>query len=398
MGKILFTCLRLLAVPWIGSVAGLAIAYQLADCWLNLPRPQFLLVCCLVPPVLFSAAPVGEIGSVLAAWCARLTLVEVSMFGLALRRADLASPWRLRRKPGLFSPPATTALARDGRDLRQRHQTFILGNVKLQFFLATLCLAAGQSIFAPLDGMARFRPALPGKIAFLFPNTPLIAALNLLAITYATFGLTALVLTKPGAVPSAGAQLQALVCEPHIERSIALAYLQGWLSFGLRPRDWEPSLVARLQEPGTAASEVPAALFLYYHHEDRGELNAAEGHLYRAVALCDKSRLVPSPLAVEAAYVAGLHHRDAVMARGWLLQVNPEEVEAHTRERAEAAVLLAEKRFSDAIAMAEQALASSWRSADPGGAEAERCWIESILHASHQMVDVPPAAAGPMPK
>lgn len=129
--------------------------------------------------------------------------------------------------------------------------------------------------------------------------------------------------------------------------------------------------------------------------EDRGEPAAAERHRLRAVALCGESQPVPSAAAVEAAFVAGLHHRDGAKAREWLTQVKAGEVEAQMRERAEAAVLLAEGQFSQAIAMAEQGLASSLTSVDPGGAKAERCWLQSILDASRQALDAPPIAHRP---
>src|SRR5438045_1956370 len=117
MGKVLFILLRLLAVPWIGTVAGLLILYQLAICKLALPDFQSLAVFCVAPMALFSTAIVCQLGNVVAARWASLVLVEVTAFGLALGRANLGSPWRLGRKPSLFHPPGTTALAPDGTNL-----------------------------------------------------------------------------------------------------------------------------------------------------------------------------------------------------------------------------------------------------------------------------------------
>jgi hypothetical protein len=62
-------------------------------------------------------------------------------------------------------------------------------------------------------------------------------------------------------------------------------------------------------------------------------------------------------------------------------------------ERAEAAVLLAQGQFDRAIARAEQGLDSSRKSVDPGGAEAERCWLQAIIDASRQALDAPQRAA-----
>src|SRR5262249_3964377 len=112
--------------------------------------------------------------------------------------------------------------------------------------------------------------SFPGRIAFLFPNTPLIAALNLFVLANASFAVGCLVPTKRGTPPSDGTQLLFLLREPHVDRDIAHYNLHAWLLFGVRPRDWEPSLVAKLQEPGSAETEIRAPLYLYYYHEDRG--------------------------------------------------------------------------------------------------------------------------------
>jgi hypothetical protein len=382
MITVLSFLLRLLSPPLLGIVAGLTIQYQLVVCWFNLTTPQFIVVCCLVPPALLVTTPVGLVGEVVAAWGARLTVTRQSLFGIVLYRADQASPWRLGRMRGPLSFQSTTVTARDGAALRRRHLIFVLGSTAMQSLIAVLCLVGGQSIYSPLGGMAPFRPAALTPFAFLFPNTPLIASLNLLAISHIAFGLSSLVLTRPGTPPSPGRQLLNLLREPHIDRDIAIVYLQEWLLFGARPRDWQPDLAARLNSGGTAGTELTASLYLFYYHEDRGETEAAQRHLLRAVELSAGLPRVPPAVAVEAAYVAGLHHRDGAKAREWLSQVKPEEAEAHTRARAEAAALLAERQYSRAIAMAEQGLEASWKSADPGGAKAERDWLQNLIAAS----------------
>lgn len=390
MNKVLAFLLRLLAVPWIGIVTGLTIYYQLFICWQSLSKPQFILVCCLVLPLLLLTTPVHELGHVIAARWAKYSMMVISVFGIALHRADLSSPWRIGRTPPPHPPHSVVSMARDGTALRRRHLIVILGGVMMNSLIAILCLGVGQSIFSPLNGMVRFRSDLPGNIAFLVPNTLLIASLNLFVIANLCNALTSLVLTQPGTPPSDGSQILALLREPHIVRSLALSTLQYWLLFGVRPRDWNQDLVAKLQDPGTAATELPATLYLYYYNEDRGETAVAERHLLRAIELFGESRPVSSVLAVEAAYVAGLHHRDGAKAREWLSQVKPEEVEPHARERAEAAALLAEKQFSQAIAMAEQGLESSRKSVDPGGAKAERDWLQAIIDASRQALEARP--------
>ena len=88
-----------------------------------------------------------------------------------------------------------------------------------------------------------------------------------------------------------------------------------------------------------------------------------------------------------------MHHHDTTIARAWFSQVRPGEVEEHTRERAEAATLLAEWQFAQAIAVAEQGLASSRKSMDQGGAKAERDWLLAIIDASRRALDATPQVA-----
>lgn len=87
-----------------------AILYQVAICGFTLPGPQILLVCCLVLPIHFAAAPVYGVGRIVVAWWARHTVLEVAAFGLGLPRAGPGGAWRLRRMPRLDFPPAVSGL------------------------------------------------------------------------------------------------------------------------------------------------------------------------------------------------------------------------------------------------------------------------------------------------
>jgi hypothetical protein len=85
---------------------------------------------------------------------------------------------------------------------------------------------------------------------------------------------------------------------------------------------------------------------------------------------------------VEAAYFEARHRQDAAAARQWLNQAPKDGVEPQTYLRAEAAVLLAEGRYREAAVIATAALVVLPKSADPGGAIAEKEWLESILAES----------------
>lgn len=280
MRRVLCTFIEMLAVTWIGTVTGLAILYQLVICRHSLSASQFVVVCCLVLPAFLLTAPVHELGHALAAWWTRHTIMVFSVYGLALHRADLSSPWRLGRTPLRHPAHGVVAMVRDGIALRHRHLIFILGGVTMNCVVAVVSLLFGQAIFSPFDGVARFHSGFAGDIALLSPNTPLIAALNLLAIANICDIFHCLVLSKPGASPSDGTQLRHVLREPHVERDIAVSNLKLWIIFGVRPRNWEPTLVNKLQVPGSVESELPAAHYLYWHRLDCSQAAVAERRFF----------------------------------------------------------------------------------------------------------------------
>src|SRR5262249_43128662 len=147
----------------------------------SLTDTEYVLVVCLAVTIPLLTALVRALGHAMAAWWAGLMVIQVSVFGIAWRRRDLAGSWALRRSPLRNSWNNVVALAADGEALRRRHLIFKLGGVVMQLLVVVLCLAIGQAIFSPSDGQIKIRAALPNKVAFLFPNTPQLAVLNLFA-------------------------------------------------------------------------------------------------------------------------------------------------------------------------------------------------------------------------
>jgi hypothetical protein len=387
--------LRLLAILVIAFFTLQGFLYQFDILELSLSHRDYVLVVCLAVTMPLLTVLVRELGHAMAAWWAGLKVMQVAVFGIAWRRADLTGCWAFRRAPLRYSWNNVVALAADGEALWRRQLIFKLGGVVAQLLVVVLCLAIGQAIFSPADGKIKIRADFP-KVAFLFPNTPQLAVLNLFAIGNLGLVLVSLVPRQLNGSLSDGSQLLALLFQPRIEQALALAHLRGWLVFGVRPREWAPDLVRKLWDGGPFASEAPAATYLYYYHEDRGEAAVAEGHLLRAIESLGETTPVPSALAVEAAYAAGLHRRDRAKARKWMCLVKSAEVEVHTWERAEAAALYAEGQLSQAIARAEQGLFFSLRSNDVGGAKAERDWLQAIIDASRRALAANPTLEAPI--
>ena len=109
-----------------------------------------------------------------------------------------------------------------------------------------------------------------------------------------------------------------------------------------RPRDWDPALLAVMEQ---SPEEVFARLCLYEAAIDRGEIEAAGGHIDAAVALrSEKWTKADAILFTEAAYYAARHRGDARAARALLGLADGGDVVDYLRARAEAAVLCAEGR------------------------------------------------------
>jgi hypothetical protein len=179
-----------------------------------------------------------------------------------------------------------------------------------------------------------------------------------------------------------GAQLLDLIRHP---RLVTQNWLAGALSrasqSGLRPRELNAELIDfLLAKRDGSAQDAMSNFFAYYYFLDRGEINHA-GDLIDLMATCrEKYNAHYQFYAVlEKAYFEARHRHEALEARRWLDQASQGTVEQQTRLRAEAAVLLAEGRHKEAAEKAIAGLDVLPQSADPGGAIAEKEWLESIL-------------------
>jgi hypothetical protein len=120
-------------------------------------------------------------------------------------------------------------------------------------------------------------------------------------------------------------------------------------------------------------------LYGYYYQLDIGRIDEA-GELLDLAVSQRSAWLVPrKAVLVEASYFEGYHRKNAKAARHWFQRIENAGLEAHTQLRAEAATLLAEGRYGEAVTKAEAGLAALHLSADPGGAQAEGDLLREIL-------------------
>jgi len=139
----------------------------------------------------------------------------------------------------------------------------------------------------------------------------------------------------------------------------AVMMLIGQAMAGIRPRDWDPRLVAELrgmEVTGQHGGMVMGTLYAWYL--DVRDFPAAEAALARSVELLGR---MPS-LLIEEAFLAAYVHGDGARARRVLDEVPKKGMfEQHARWRAEAATRLASgdaAGTAEALAAARKAFAS----------------------------------------
>jgi hypothetical protein len=143
------------------------------------------------------------------------------------------------------------------------------------------------------------------------------------------------------------------------ERQLALGALQGYVTMGWRPRRWSASLVQRaLALASDPVTEYWACIYAYYWAFDTDDAAGAGAHLDRAMELYPSLARGPGAITLEAAYYLARHRGDVAAARAWAERGSGSRHEAFMRPRAEAAILQAEGRPIEALAIAEAGLAA----------------------------------------
>lgn len=186
--------------------------------------------------------------------------------------------------------------------------------------------------------------------------------MDLLAFTALLSFLLFLVTAIPsvaGGFKSDGKRVVELLRGDHRSRQeAALMVLSTANLAGLRPAEYDPALVAQVVSLGDGSLfDLYGHLTVYYYAADREDWKAAQGHLDYVIAGWQK--VVPyirDTVRCEYAWLLARRTGEAALARAWLDSAGPLDFDPATRLRAEAAVLLAEGRFSEALAKARDGL------------------------------------------
>ncbi len=177
------------------------------------------------------------------------------------------------------------------------------------------------------------------------------------------------------------------------DRAAAAEALDRLIECGLRPREWDGPSVERLRGLADAClASVEANLLLYYRFLDTGEPEQAAVHLNRLLDVGE--RVAPAfqaELALTAAYFAARHAGDAEAARAWLAQAPPDGAHAALRAQAEAAVLIAEGRYSAGRDVAEAGLLNLRDGLLGGLSSVQADALRELLDRATAALPAPPA-------
>jgi hypothetical protein len=265
--------------------------------------------------------------------------------------------------------------------LRGRMATFLAAGPLVTLLCAALAAFLAWHWQAPLGWRAP--PGLRGAWwqAFVLPGSAWVGVCNQIA------GFS-LYLLAEGLLPCAGKggrndSLMILDCvrdRPGTFRLMAFLAVLESMRQGVRPRDWEPAWTALLDGPADGSTmQGLADVVGYYHAEDCGRHDEAGRLLDRARgALAQMEGNFRRGLCLETAYYVAFHRGNADEGRQWLSRISREGVEDHTWLRAEAALLGAEGKYTEALALIAAALEAVPRSKDRGGSIAERDWLERM--------------------
>jgi hypothetical protein len=190
-------------------------------------------------------------------------------------------------------------------------------------------------------------------------------AQNLVLLTAGLSGVIFLVTAAPGTMgglKSDGRRFcELLRGDAKSDQEAAMLVLTTAGLAGVRPADYDPELVRRVLVLGDGSLfDLYANFTAYSHRADRGEWVAAQAHLDRVQAGVDA--LMPTMadmVRCEYAWLLATHTAAVPAARAWLDSAGKIEFDPATRLRAEAAVLLAEGKSSEAAAKAREGLHAS---------------------------------------
>lgn len=318
------------------------------------PKALILLSVATLPLVWLFVVAVHELGHVVGGWLTggKLILYVVGPFLWRRTPAGLRFCWNTNVN---VAGGLAACLPLDlGRVTPRRLAVMIAGGPVSSVALAVAALWLAAWLTPRVDGLAL---GLAQHVA-----------LYVAAVSGLIFLVTAMPGTAGGFKSDGRRFLDLLRGDARSDQEQAMIALTTAGLAGVRPADYEPRLVAQaVALRDGSLFDLYAHLTVAHHFLDLGQPGRAQAALDHALA--GEDRLAPFARDMarsDYAWLLATHAADAAAARAWLDSAGKLDFDPATRLRAEAAVLLAEGRRTEAAAKAREGLhALAHRSLSP---------------------------------
>jgi hypothetical protein len=374
----------------VGYDIFLSVYFGLAFFWLILvvgvpfgTRGLLLLLLPAVCVIFFVSIFIHEIGHFTAAVAAGLKVTSFASWPMMITRSG--RKWHLRplNSPGTMLG-AVGAFPTNVKHLAWKRGIYLSAGPMTSFLVAIASLVLAYALNEGLYGLSIRAPTSFWNRLMIPRN-----GTALLLLTTSMINLFHFIASlRPVPIKESNTDGAALIALIRDRRSVLRKWLGVALSYasqtGARPGKLDHEMIDYLLSlPDDSGNELSGLFFGFYYFLDRGQTDQAGDLIDLLAANRDMLDLrCQSYAGLEAAFFEARHRRNPVAARRWLDQAPKDGVEPQTYLRAEAAVLLAEGQCQAAAAIAKAALVVLPKSADLGGAIAEKEWLESILSES----------------
>ena len=312
---------------------------------------------------------VHELGHAVAALIVRFQVQSFTVGPVMMHRE--AAGLRFRRT-GFKIGGLVTIVPVGLHDLGKRMLIVVIGGPASSFLFAALAFAAGRFFGEPL------------RSSWMNPFSVVSGALGILSL-----------IPMRSFYRSDGAQIWDLLRSPaKAESHCALLALAGAAKAGLRLRDWDRELIAKvLSVTNDAASVVSANVIAYESAMDHREFDLANRYLEAALRLRHKCPIsLKSGLALDAAFFYAMVREDSTLAQEWFNECDCRYVyERYSLLMVEAAVLLSDGKSSEAADQAQESARLLHKAQFPGFAAAAKDWLEVILTRAQTRTEQPMA-------
>jgi hypothetical protein len=307
------------------------------------------------------AVVIHELGHALAGWSVGYRLFQLAIGPLVFHRTPRGLVAQLRRTPAIFGG-LCVSVPLDDHDLRRRDAIMVAGG-SLANLLTALVVAVSLM----------FLPALPALADTL---------LRMFGLLSAVIGLSELIPLQSNGLSSDGEQLRRLARSgASAGRTTAIRLVYGSLMADVRPRELPEAIIRRaIGTPDGSTEHVMGTFMAFIWAMDQGRLGEAGSYLDQTLAgLAQLPPLLQGGIYIEAAYFTALHRNDAQTARALFERGRNGLVEQHDRLRAEAAVLYAEGRLSEARQVATTGLQTLANARHVHSRGLDEAWLRELL-------------------